>query len=39
MSYPWPTVDLAEIWCKYHAAERAEKRANKQQLKDAKRSR
>ena len=35
MSYPKPTVDLAEIRRKYHAAEHAEKRANKQRPKDA----
>jgi PPK2 family polyphosphate:nucleotide phosphotransferase len=35
MSYPKPTVDLAEIRRKYHAAEHAEKRANKRRPKDA----
>ena len=36
MSYPKPTVDLADIRRKYHAAERVEKRHNKQGSKNTK---
>jgi PPK2 family polyphosphate:nucleotide phosphotransferase len=38
MSYPKPTVDLAEIRRKYHAAERDGKDGGEQQPKDAKKS-
>jgi PPK2 family polyphosphate:nucleotide phosphotransferase len=36
MSYPKPTVDLADLRRKYHAAERVEKRHNKQGSKNTK---
>jgi hypothetical protein len=36
MSYPKPTVDLAEIRRKYHAAEREEQDGTKRRPKDAK---
>jgi hypothetical protein len=39
MSYPGPTIDLAEIRRKYHPSERTEKRTNKQRPNGAKNSR
>ncbi len=38
MSYPKPTVDLAEIQRNYHAAEREEKGGGKRRPKEAKKS-